>query len=101
MDTSSRKAIAVTKLVVVLAVLVALIAFVGSGVAPQVPLSQLIVGSVAAVLALFIALIVAIASSASIRQFVLRAGGTDTQWLWFAQDPPGLKNIRGSGDNNK
>jgi hypothetical protein len=24
-------------------------------------------------------------------QWVLRKGGTDTQWLWFASDPPGLK----------
>ena len=24
-------------------------------------------------------------------QWVLRKGGTDTQWLWFASEPPGLK----------
>jgi hypothetical protein len=24
-----------------------------------------------------------------LNQWVLRRGGTDTQWLWFAADPPG------------
>lgn len=26
-----------------------------------------------------------------INQWILRKGGTDTQWLWFPADPPGLK----------
>ena len=29
------------------------------------------------------------------RQFILRSGGTDTQWLWFPEDPPGLVALRG------
>ncbi len=29
--------------------------------------------------------------SSWINQWVLRKGGTDTQWLWFPADPPGLK----------
>ena len=26
-----------------------------------------------------------------VNQWILRKGGTDTQWLWFSADPPGLK----------
>jgi Ni/Fe-hydrogenase subunit HybB-like protein len=25
-----------------------------------------------------------------VNQWILRNGGTDTQWLWFSADPPGL-----------
>ena len=34
----------------------------------------------------------------SINQAALRAGGTDTQWLWFTADPPGLNKLRGRPD---
>ena len=98
MDASPRRTITVAKLAIVLVVLVALITFVGSGLVPRVPLWQLIIGSVAALLALFVLLLVVVACSASVRQWVLRAGGTDTQWLWFPRDPPGLEKMRGSGE---
>jgi hypothetical protein len=29
-----------------------------------------------------------------INQWILRKGGTDTQWLWFSADPPGLQRDR-------
>ena len=31
----------------------------------------------------------------SIYQFALKFGATDTQWLWFSSDPPGLAKMRG------
>lgn len=31
------------------------------------------------------------AISSWVNQWILRKGGTDTQWLWFPADPPGLK----------
>lgn len=31
---------------------------------------------------------------ASLWQWILRRGGTDTQWLWFPGDPPGLARQR-------
>lgn len=40
---------------------------------------------------LFLALVAKTAISSWINQWILRKGGTDTQWLWFAADPPGLK----------
>jgi hypothetical protein len=29
-----------------------------------------------------------------INQWILRKGGTDTQWLWFPADPPGMQGDR-------
>jgi hypothetical protein len=29
------------------------------------------------------------------RQWILRQGGIDPQWLWFRADPPGLEKMRG------
>jgi hypothetical protein len=29
-----------------------------------------------------------------INQWILRKGGTDTQWLWFPTDPPGIQGNR-------
>jgi hypothetical protein len=95
MDTPSSKTMVVAKLAVVFVVLGGLVAAVGSGLAPQVPLWLLIVVGVGAALGLFVVLVVAIACSSWVRQLVLRNGGTDTQWLWFPRDPPGLEKIRG------
>lgn len=39
---------------------------------------------------LLLALAANTAISSWINQWILRKGGTDTQWLWFASDPPGL-----------
>jgi hypothetical protein len=43
----------------------------------------------------FVVLLLFVVSSLTLAQFVLRAGGTDTQWLWFGGDPPGLQRLRG------
>lgn len=40
---------------------------------------------------LFLLLVANTAISSWINQWILRKGGTDTQWLWFCADPPGLK----------
>jgi hypothetical protein len=40
---------------------------------------------------LFLLLVVNTAISSCLNQWILRMGGTDTQWLWFSADPPGLK----------
>lgn len=40
---------------------------------------------------LFLLLVVNTAISSCLNQWILRKGGTDTQWLWFSADPPGLK----------
>jgi hypothetical protein len=41
-------------------------------------------------LALVLVLSVLTLLSLTVRQFILRKGGTDTQWFWFSAEPPGL-----------
>lgn len=43
---------------------------------------------------LLLVLVVNTAISSWINQWILRKGGTDTQWLWFSADPPGLQKDR-------
>ena len=43
---------------------------------------------------LLLMLVVNTAISSWINQWILRKGGTDTQWLWFSADPPGLQKDR-------
>jgi hypothetical protein len=43
---------------------------------------------------LFLLLLFNTAISSWFNQWILRKGGTDTQWLWFSSDPPGLQRDR-------
>ena len=43
---------------------------------------------------LMLMLVANTAVSSWINQWILRKGGTDTQWLWFPTDPPGLQKDR-------
>jgi hypothetical protein len=43
---------------------------------------------------LMLVLVVNTAVSSWVNQWILRKGGTDTQWLWFPADPPGLQGDR-------
>lgn len=40
---------------------------------------------------LFLLVMVNTAVGSWLNQWILRKGGTDTQWLWFSADPPGLE----------
>ncbi len=40
---------------------------------------------------LFLLVVVNTAVGSWLNQWILRKGGTDTQWLWFSADPPGLE----------
>ena len=39
---------------------------------------------------LFLLVVVNTGMVSWLNQWILRKGGTDTQWLWFPADPPGL-----------
>lgn len=45
---------------------------------------------------LLVVVVISVIGSA-FNQWVLRKGGTDTQWLWFPADPPGMQDKRKSG----
>ena len=74
------------------ATLLSLLAFVsGQSLAPEMSLLMLCLWVLGGLLALGLFLLVATLLSLTFRQWILRQGGTDTQWLWFASDPPGLQ----------
>ena len=80
------KALPFVKLCVAAAAIVALASIPARQLAPQLSVFEL-----AALLAgAFLALVCIAVCSLTIAQFVLRKGGTDTQWLWFGGEPPGL-----------
>lgn len=76
----------------------ALAGVAGSQLAPQLPLATVLLYSLAGVALLFGLLIALILGQATWSQAILRNGGTDTQWLWFRADPPGLAALRNPTD---
>jgi hypothetical protein len=74
------------------AVLLSLLALlVGQSLAPDMPLLTLWLWALGGLLSLGLVFTVGTWLTLTFNQWVLRQGGTDTQWLWFASDPPGLK----------
>ena len=85
------------RFVVAATALSALVAFAGGLVAPGVPLWSVFGYTIVGVFA-FVGTVVAYLT---LMQFILRHGGTDTRWFWFAADPPGLVKLRGSKDSDR
>ena len=74
------------------AVLLSLLALLGGqGLAPDMPLLTLWLWALGGLLSLGLVFTVGTWLTLTFNQWVLRQGGTDTQWLWFASYPPGLK----------
>lgn len=66
----------------------------GSKLAPAVPIYSLLLYCALGIAALWVVLAVAVAVMMAFDQFILRNGGTDTQWFWFSAEPPGLVQLR-------
>jgi hypothetical protein len=77
--------------------LAALAAVAGERLAPGIPLPTVLLYSAMGAAALFAILVVVTVASLTFRQFILRMGGTDTQWLWFSGEPKGLELLRSQG----
>ena len=69
-------------------------AIAGRSMFPAVPLAAVLAYAAGAMLALVALVSIVFFLGASLNQVVVRAGGTDTQWLWFKSEPPGLVNLR-------
>ena len=65
----------------------------GARLRPGIPL-HLILLNWGGALAALVVLVAATAVTLTLMQFILRKGGTDPQWLWFASEPPGLQGLR-------
>lgn len=76
------------------AALVTLMLVFANDVFPQVAFTKLITITLAFSLAILIAAAAVIYLKANINQFVLRRGGVDTAWLWFAHNPPGIDDTK-------
>ncbi len=79
------------KLALCLLILSALAGWIGRGFWPGVQPVQAWAYSAGIVLGGLLAASLAAVASLTLWQWVLRKGGTDTQWFWFARDPAGLQ----------
>jgi hypothetical protein len=66
----------------------------GSQLAPTMPLYLVLLYSAVGAAVLFAFLILATVTTLTFMQFILRKGGTDSQWFWFSAEPPGLIHMR-------
>jgi hypothetical protein len=82
------------KLLLATVLLAALAGFAGSKLAPSVPLSTVLLYCLIGAAALFVVIFFAAACMQVFNQFILRHGGTDTQWFWFSSEPAGLVKLR-------
>ncbi len=85
------------RLFVAVLALFSLVAFAGGIFAPGVPVLLVFGYTVLGVLAFVGAVVVYL----TLMQFILRHGGTDSRWFWFAADPPGLVRLRGQKRNDR
>ncbi|RYG38769.1 MAG: hypothetical protein EON93_01385 [Burkholderiales bacterium] len=85
------------KLLVALVALTALAGVAGAQLAPTVPVSTVLLYSAVGAVALFAVVVIWAVIGLTFRQFILRNGGTDTQWFWFSGEPKGLEQLRGKG----
>ena len=77
------------------ALLLAILAGVaGSRIAPQMPLSLVLLYSVLGAMVLLAIMVMVTIVTLTLAQFILRKGGTDPQWFWFSSEPPGLVQLR-------
>lgn len=82
--------------------LAALAGVAGKHLAPGVSMPTVLLYSAVGAVALFSILVVAAIASLTLRQFILRKGGTDIQWFWFSGEPKGLEQLRqGIAQENK
>ncbi len=82
------------KAAVAVAMLGGLVFVTGSQLAPRLSPWLLMAYVLAAAIAMFVVLVVVVSVVLTFRQFILRKGGTDVDWLWFPSEPKGLVRLR-------
>lgn len=65
-----------------------------SKVLPGVSMTLLALYVLAGLIGFFVVMTVLTIFSLTFNQFILRNGGTDTSWFWFAGEPKGLQQLR-------
>lgn len=80
--------------IVLMLFLIGLVLAIAHTLMPAFALSEAAAYLVAAALAGAAVLLAVIVLSLRWRAWIWRQGGTDVQWLWFPEDPPGLPTVR-------
>ena len=66
----------------------------GTKLVPHLPLHLVIFYSALGAVIVLITVVILTVATLTFSQFILRKGGTDAQWFWFAAEPPGLVRLR-------
>ena len=82
------------KVIMAVAALTTLAGVAGSQLVPNLPLGKVLLFCAVGAVLLLGVLVLAAVATATFGQFILRKGGTDTQWFWFESEPRGLLKIR-------
>ena len=91
---NKQRTVIVIKSLVAVVLLSVLVSVAGSQLAPNLPLSTILLNCVIGAVVLFLLLVVASVVALTFNQFILRHGGTDPAWFWFKSEPPGLEKLR-------
>ncbi|MEO6018434.1 MAG: hypothetical protein ABIP46_14350 [Polaromonas sp.] len=94
MRDPKNRLVVLCKLLLAAIAMVALLALPIRELAPRLSLAELLLYCAGGVVGVFALLVVLAIGSLQFSQFILRKGGTDTQWFWFSGEPRGLKALR-------
>lgn len=83
------------KLLIATAAIALLVGFAAKDLAPNVPVSWALAYAFAAGAIFVIAILLVMWLKFLVNRFLLNAGATDTDWLWFKSDPRGLQSLQG------
>lgn len=86
--------VSIVKLIVAAVLLTGLIAFAAQDLMPQMSYVKLFAYLLLGVAVLAVNLVGLVVIYLNISQWVLRKGGTDPSWFWFASEPKGLVALR-------
>jgi hypothetical protein len=91
---TGSNAVVLFKLLVALVLLTGLILFAAQDLVPQMSYVKLFAYLLLGVAVLAVNLVGLVVIYLNISQWILRKGGTDPAWFWFASDPKGLVALR-------
>jgi hypothetical protein len=83
------------KLLIATAAIAVLVGFAAKDLAPNVPVAWVLAYAFAGGVLFVIAILLVMWIKFLVNRFLLNAGATDTDWLWFKSDPRGIQSLRG------
>jgi len=86
-----------TKAALALLAICTVVVLAASDVAPFTPVSTVLAYALVGAALFGVAVLAVMWLKFLVNQFLLNAGATDTQWLWFKSDPRGLDALRSQG----